>query len=35
MNDSAVEFFTEIAASVGLTLAELTAADNAFWHSED
>ncbi len=34
MNDSAIEFFTECAERVGMTLAELTAADNAFWYGE-
>ena len=32
MSDSAIEFFTEIAESVGMTLAELTEADRAFWN---
>jgi hypothetical protein len=35
MNDSAMEFFTECAERVGVTLEELTAADAKFWSFED
>jgi hypothetical protein len=35
MNDSAIEFFTECASLVGLTLEQLTEADRAFWNGED
>lgn len=31
MNDSAIEFFTECAVRVGMTLDQLTEADRAFW----
>lgn len=35
MNDSEIEFFTECAERVGLTLAELTEVDAKFWSFED
>ena len=35
MNDSAIEFFTESAERVGLTLEQLTEADAKFWSGED
>ena len=34
MNDSELEFFTECAERVGMTLEELTAADAKFWSFE-
>ncbi len=35
MNDSAIDFFTECAELVGMTLEELTEADLAFWSGKD
>lgn len=35
MSKSELEFFTECAELVGMTLGELTEADRAFWSFED
>lgn len=35
MNKSEFDFMTECAELVGMTLAELTAADAKFWSGED